>query len=356
MNDSFGALESAERDRYARGYEFARMDRPNAVPAPVARAPWVEYQGAAGCVGSTPADMGRFMRFLVGLSEGRGGAVFSDETAVAFMADPVAAPSWGEGVTYGNGIARGTFGGNDYLFHTGGMVQFTSAMYVDVTTGIGAFASANLHYGSTHRPRNVARRAVDLVRASITGAAAPEAPPFTAPVNDADTLAGTYTAADGGRIEISPAGETVQLSHAGRTSSLKLIGSTGFASSDPAFVDCGLEFVVEGDAVTRVWAGSTEYLADPEAGYTEHDAEILAIEGTYMSKLRDAIPLRVYARGDHLAVHSTNYGGTLHRLEGGGWRRGTTGPAAEKISVGAVVDGKAQRMVFSGAEFIRWIA
>ena len=48
----------------------------------------------------------RISQVLLGLAEGKGGGVLSNDAARAFLANPADAPGWAEGATYGNGIAH----------------------------------------------------------------------------------------------------------------------------------------------------------------------------------------------------------------------------------------------------------
>ena len=85
MMQSKGAMHGRDRALYAQGYEPARMDRPVMHPGPMVEAPWVDYDGGAGCVASTASDMALFLRFLIGLADGKGGPVLSDRAAAGFV-------------------------------------------------------------------------------------------------------------------------------------------------------------------------------------------------------------------------------------------------------------------------------
>jgi hypothetical protein len=142
------------------------------------------------------------MHFLFGLADGEGGAVFSDDAAKRFLADP--ADGWGLGAKYGNGAARINVDGRDYLHHTGGMVSFCSAMHVDAEAGVGAFASANVHYALNYRHDHVTTFACELMRAARVKVSTPAPKPAKPPLENPERFAGAFTSAAGDGLRSSP--------------------------------------------------------------------------------------------------------------------------------------------------------
>lgn len=354
MTNSFGAARPGERHLYATGYEFADMARPSLRPAPMVEAPWHDYVGGAGSVGSTPGDMARFMRFLVDLHAGRGAPLFSDEAARAFLDNPAPVADADGAPKYGNGIFRGVSNERPYHYHTGGMVQFTSSLHLDVETGIAAFASANVHYGTAHRPTNVTQHACDLIRAAMAGEEPVVAPALMTAPNGLDRFAGTFSAEDGDRFEVKSHGTELQLMRGGATATLQFVGATLFATDEPDFAAMGVEFEIQDDSAVRAWVGSKEYLADPTQGFAAQDPELLAIAGTYVSDNLWGAPQRVYARGDHLAFGLANYFGKLHRHANGTWQGTKDGPTTARILFGPTIDGQVQSITSDGSEAVRW--
>lgn len=354
MTNSYGAARPKDRHLYAKGYEFADMARPGFRPAPMVEAPWLDYAGGAGSVASTPGDMARFMRFLGDLHAGRGAPLFSDEAAVAFLANPVPTADEGDAPKYGNGIFRGVSNERPYHYHTGGMVQFTSSLHFDVETGVAAFASANVHYGTAHRPTNVTQHACDLIRAAMEGTETPAAPAFLPSPENPGRFAGTYADQDGNRLEVKLQDDALMLQRGGNTARLQWVGATLFATDDPEFGPTGIDFDLQEDKAVRAWAGSVEYLADPTQGYMAQDPELLAAAGTYVSENRWNAPQRIYARGDHLSVGLANYFWELHRHENGTWQGAKDGPTTARILFGPVVDGAMQSITSSGDIAVRW--
>jgi len=353
MAHSEGALRKIDRARHAQGYEPALLDRPHMRPGPVSASPWVDYDGGAGCVAATAGDMALFLRFLIDLAGGKGGAVLSDETAKRFMAASSPAPGWSETARYGNGIAHIDNDDRAYLHHTGGMVSFSSSLHVDAEAGVAAFASANIHYAHSYRPRDVTIYACELLRAAQATAPWPDATPTRPVVKHPEHFLGVFTAQNGDRIEIREGEDSVSLVRNDKVTAMQPIGAAYFACEDAAFEITGLDFELEDEKAVRAWAGGVEYLADPSKGYMSVPPALRALEGLYDNDDRWGLTTRVYARGDKLFVASANYSEMLTLLDNGHWRPGDDARTAEWIRFDNVVDGKAQRVIGSGEVSLR---
>jgi len=298
--------------------------------------------------------MAKFLRFLIDLSDGKGGPVFSDETAARFLADAAAAPGWSNGATYANGIAFIDVEDRPHLHHTGGMVNFCSSLHVDREAGTAAFASANVHYGVNYRPREITAYACALLRAAAMGDAAPAPNPPRPMVKKPERYAGTFTAEDGARFEVVVADDGgLALNRGGVTSPLQPVGASYFATGDEAFRVTGLDFELEDDKAVRAWAGSKEYLADPASGYVALPPDLLALEGRYASDEAGRPPIRVYARDGELFTARANYISTLSPLEDGAFRVGDETNAPDRVRFSHPVDGRPQKLTYSGAAYIR---
>ena len=177
------------------GAEFA-MQSVSYIPA-AADAPFHRFDGlreaaafhedtSAGCVASTPADMSRFLRFLLrgGVSE-TGSRIVSKKSFNAMTSRHVDADEWGPRAGYGYGLATDFVNGDQVLMHTGGMISFMSAIYLNLSRGVAAFASINAQQG--YRPMPVARFATDLLAASKSNLVPPAQIAMPAPEKSADT-------------------------------------------------------------------------------------------------------------------------------------------------------------------------
>ncbi len=351
MMESTGAMRSEDRHRYAQGYEPARMDRPVMHPGPMVEAPWVDYDGGAGCVASTGSDMASFLRFLMSLADGKGGPVLSDRAVAGLVTIAADAPGWGDGVKYGSGIAQVEIDGRHYFHHTGGMVSFSSSLHVDREAGVAAFASCNVHYALNYRPRDITVHACELLRAARDGSAAPSPKPAKPAVENAAQYAGRFTAQNGDFVEIVAKGGQLKLHNGSRETNMQQIGENYFACDDDAFRMSGLEVEIDNDIAVRIWAGDMEYVADPTSGYRPSPpAEIHALAGQYYSDDRWEIPIRIYARDGILKLKSVNFFDTMTPLDDGAWRMGDS---EHRARFDGMIDGKPQRLQISGSQYER---
>ena len=149
--------------RVIQSYWPARSDRPYPTHGPLVVAPRIMATDGAGCIASTPADMGQYLLIL--LNGGRLGnrRIVSPEAFAAFSTPHIEAAEFGNNAHYGYGIAVDSFDGHRRLRHTGGMVSFASALEVDTDSGFGVFASVNAMQGV--RPRPVTEFALRALRA-----------------------------------------------------------------------------------------------------------------------------------------------------------------------------------------------
>lgn len=348
MSASVAALRVADRPRYAQGYEPGLTDRLNPIPVRMTRASWVDSDSAAGNIAATPGDMVKFLRFMLGVAEGRGGPVFSDEVAAQFLADPV--DGWGAGSKYGNGVARVDVDGRQYLHHTGGMISFSSSLHIDADAGVAAFASSNVHYALNYRPKDVTVYACELMRAVREGIERPSPKPPRETLSAPEQYAGQFTAADGDRFVIAVSGEEIRLRKNGRDSALYRAADRLFATDDPDHAVTGVVIESDGGKAVRAWCGDVEYLIDPSIGYKPPAPKALRVlAGRYDNDDRWAGPIHVYARDGKLLL------GNIVELvpeESGFWRT-KDDSSPEQIRFDGVINGMPQRMLFSGIPYIR---
>lgn len=349
MRNTVTSLRVADRPRYAQGYEPALTDRLNPRPSAMTPTPWVDSDSPAGAIAATGSDMAIFLRFLLGLGAGKGGGVFSDETAKRFLADPV--EGWGPNSKYGNGVARIEVDGRKYLHHTGGMVSFCSALHVDVEGGVAAFASTNVHYSLNYRPNRVSTYACELLRAAREGLAPPTPKPFRATLEKPQQYAGRFVAEDGDAFDIVAGKDEITLKRAGRESRMQSAAGPLFATTDPDFAVTGVVFDVDKELAVRAWVGEKEYLRDPTAGYLPPaPAQLQALAGRYDNDDRWAGPLYVYARDGRLFIGNVE---ELHPLRDGTWRLGDEDWSPERIAFSGYVNGRPEQLLFSGTPFTR---
>ena len=348
MDNAVAALRVADRPRYAKGYEPALTDRLNPVPTDMAPTPWVDSDSPAGSIAATPGDMAKFLRFLLDLADGKGGGVFSDETATRFMADPV--KGWGGTSSYGNGTARVEVNGRNYLHHTGGMVSFCSSLHVDPEAGVAAFASTNVHYSLDYRPKHVTLFACELMRAMMAGEPAPVPKPPRAPLDTPEQYAGTFTAVDGDRFEIAVAKGELRLRKNGRDNLLQRAAGNLFATAEPDHAVTGVVIETGNGRPVRAWCGEKEYVVETSDGYRPDSPEALRVlAGRYDNDDRWGGPLYVYVRDNKVLIGNLQ---ELTPLKNGIWRYGDES-SPERVRFDGYINGVPQRLIFSGTPFVR---
>jgi hypothetical protein len=245
------------------GYSPEFEDRPFPLRGRLAEAPWVEVDTAAGGVASTAVDMVAYIRLL--LNRGAAGArrLLSERSFELLTKPVIKAPFRGEeaSYTYGFWVSQEQ-GGVTRLRHTGGMVAFSSSFNVDLTNGLGAFASVNASL-SGYRPIAVTKYALELLSAERAGRELP-APPAPAPppdeVKNAADYAGTYTAPDGRQLVLSAQGNRLLLTNKGRVVALERSGGAdSFIVKHPEFELFRLVFTRAGGKVTEAGHGADWY-------------------------------------------------------------------------------------------------
>jgi hypothetical protein len=352
MNNSSAAIRSGDRRRYAQGYEPLYSDRPSFRPGPVAPAPWTNVETGAGSIAATAADMALFLRFLLGLAEGRGGPVFSDATAAAFIADPADAPNWSADTQYGNGLARLSVDERTYLHHTGGMVSFSSSMHVDPMAGVAAFASTNVGYRFGYRPRDVTLYACRLLRVAREGGNAPTPGPTRTNVPQPARLTGEYIAASGENFEIVADGaDQIAMRRDGGRNRMQSLAGPFFVCADSRFEMTGIRFEAEGEDIVRAWADGVEFARVPHNGYQPPaPPELERLAGIYESDDRWNGPLWVIARAGGVWLNNVE---RMTLLDDGSFRVGDDEWSPERVRFVGFVAGRPTRMLASGVPYVR---
>src|SRR5687768_12726321 len=198
MSASRSTITNDIRKHMAIGYEPLSEGKPFPLRGTLAEAQWIEVDVAAGSIASTPADMAKYIRMLLNRGALPKGRLISEDAFKLFTKAAINSPYRGEPASYGYGLWVSDIEGHMRLRHTGGMVAFSSAIDIDVTSGIGAFASVNANLRG-YRPVAVTKYAIDLFNASLAGKSLPDpppAPPAPDEVKNATDYAGIYTSAD----------------------------------------------------------------------------------------------------------------------------------------------------------------
>ncbi len=268
MTASSPIITNDLRKYMAVGYEPLTEGKPYPLHGPLGEAQWLEVDIAAGSIASTPADMAKYIRMLLNRGVLPKGRLISEEAFKLFTKPVVNSPYRGEAASYSYGLFVSEIDGHQRLRHTGGMVAFSSALDVDVTSGVGAFASVNANLRG-YRPVAVTKYALDLFNASFAGKSLPDPPP-PPPAPDetpnAADYAGVFTSTDGKKIELVAEGKKLILVHANRRVVLERSGGDRFIVKHPDFETFLLGFVRENQRVTQAFHGPNWYLTEKYKG------------------------------------------------------------------------------------------
>lgn len=341
------------RKQMAIGYEPLVEGKPYPAHGPLAEAQWIEVDIAAGSVASTPSDMAKYMRMLLNRGALPKGRLISEDSFGLFTKPAVDSPYRGEPASYGYGMWISDVAGHTRLRHTGGMVAFSSSIDVDVTGGIGAFASVNANLRG-YRPVAVTKYAIELFNASLAGKPLPDAPaPPPAPeeVKNAADYAGVYTSPEGRKLELAAESDKLVLLHANRRIVLERAGGDRFIVKHPDFDTYLLGFVRENKEVTQAFYGADWYMgakyAGPKTFETKKDWEAFA--GHYYSDSPWYGDTRIVLRNGQLLID-----GVQPLVPRGDGKFGLGDPdGPDWIGFESIVDGRAMRLSFSGIIFRR---
>ena len=265
MTASSPIIHNELRGQMAVGYEPLRENRPFTVGAPLAEAQWLEVDIAAGSIASTPADMAKYMRMLLNRGALPKGRIVSEEGFKLFTSSVINSPYRGEPASYGYGVWISEVKAHTRLRHTGGMVAFSSSIDLDLTDGVGAFASVNANLRG-YRPVAVTKYAIELFNASLAGQLLPDAPPPAPPadeVKNATDYAGVFTSpANNKKLEFVAEGNKLVLVQNGRRIPMQRLSGDRFLVKQAPLDRFVLAFVRDKVKVTEVVHGSDWYVND----------------------------------------------------------------------------------------------
>ena len=353
MSATKAAILTADRTTYAGGHCALYNDRAYPRAGPLGPGPWVDVTEGAGCVASTGRDMTRYIRFLIEAGRGHGAPLLSDIDARQFCKPVLEAPGWAvKGAHYANGLAVVPVEGRPLLHHTGGMLAYNSAIHVDPVAGVGTFASTNVGL-VPYRPREITAYACARLRAVVEALPNPKPAPAPPKVPEATAYLGRYVSRDGEVLEIQTSDRGITATARHRAIRMELVDEDAFAAVDPAQAAHVLVFRRRDKAVTRAWWGETEFVregAAAEAFSPETPAGLRALTGHYVNDDPWRGGFRVTAQGEALFVDGTT---PLVPLKDGGFRAGEKTWSPERLRFEAPLDGRPQRAVASGVDYLR---
>ncbi|HEX5966261.1 MAG TPA: serine hydrolase domain-containing protein [Pyrinomonadaceae bacterium] len=356
MTASSSTITNGIRKNMAIGYEPLNEGKPFPLHGTLAEAQWIEVDVAAGSIASTPGDMAKYIRMLLnrgGLPKGR---LISEAGFKLFTKAAIDSPYRGEPASYGYGLWVSDIAGHTRLRHTGGMVAFSSSLDVDVTAGVGAFASVNANLRG-YRPVSVTKYAVELFNAALEGKKLPELPavlPAPDEVKNAVDYAGEYTSTNGKKLVLAAEGEKLILIHGGRRIPLERPSATGdrFIVKHPDFETFILGFVRDNRVVTEAYHGSEWYAGERYTGPRgafERRKDWEGFVGHYFNDSPWYGDARIVYRKGRLYLDGLQP--LVDRKDG---KFGIGDPEApDWITFESIIDGRAMRLNFSGIIFRR---
>ena len=353
MTASAPIISNGIRAQMAIGYEPLNEGRPFPNNGPLAEAQWIEVDVAAGSIASTPADMAKYIRMLVNRGALPKGRLLSEDAFASFIKPAIDSPFRGEPASYGYGLWVSNIEAHTRLRHTGGMVAFSSSLDVDLTDGVGAFASVNANLRG-YRPVAVTKYAIDLFNASLANKPLPEAPPPAPPpdeVNNAAEYAGVYTSPDGKKLEFTAEGNKLVLTYSGRKIVLERMAGDRFIVKHPGFDLYVLGFVRENRLVTQVFHGPDWYMGERYTGPRTFEArkDWEGFVGHYYNDSPWYGDTRIVLRKGQLYVDGLQP--LIPRADG---KFGLGEPeGADWMSFESIVNGRAMVLNYSGIPFRR---
>jgi D-alanyl-D-alanine carboxypeptidase len=353
MKSSDAIITNDTHERLATGYVPFHDDRPFPLRGKLAESAWLEVPEAAGSIAATAKDMGAYLRMLLNRGLGPYGRVLSEKSFELVTHPVIKAPFRGEEASYAYGLWVSDKNMHTLLRHTGGMVSFSSAMYIDMTAGFAAFASVNASLGG-YRPILVTRFALDLLNAASLGQELPRlppSPPSPLVVKNAADYAGTFTAPDGKKLLLVGKNEQLILRQGNQRIVLEQAGQDRFIVKHPDFELFTLGFgrvkgvVVEAFLGERWW--TNERYSGPKI--FNYPKEWEAYTGHYRSDSPWYGSIRIVIRKGQLLVEGEQ---PIAQIEPGVFRpEEDTG--ADRINFDTIVNGKAGHLNYSGIDFYR---
>jgi CubicO group peptidase (beta-lactamase class C family) len=167
MGSTEAVMRNALRARSAVGYEPLDDSVPWQAALPLAPAPWVESDSAAGSISSTAEDMAAYARVL--LNEGRG--IVSAESFRRMTEAASGLDEHGYGYAYGLSVGAGP--GRRWVGHSGTTPGFSAALDADLVSGIAVAVLTNRGDCGIFAPWAIA----EALRCAASGLAEPRDPP-----------------------------------------------------------------------------------------------------------------------------------------------------------------------------------
>jgi len=355
MDATEAVITHETRKRLAVGYGSLYDDRPAHPSHPLVPATWLETDTADGSIAATAADMATYVRILLNRGQGPRERVLSDES-FRLMTQRVIEPPQGDedhGSFYGYGLNISEDEGHAIIGHSGGMVGYSASILADLDDGLGVVVLAN----GPCEPVEIARFALELLRAAFHDQELPPLPPASEPTvidNPAD-FAGRY-GAEAGAFALVVQDELLVMVHNGDHVALEGRGKDRFYVLHPDFSRFLLRFGREEGRVVEAFHGSDWYVNEHYTGPTGFDLlpGWAAYPGHYRSHNPWHTNFRVIScKGKLHLVEPWGDEAVLVPLGDGVFRVGEDEHSPERLRFDAILSGKALRANLSGCDYYR---
>ncbi len=329
MTATMPQIDERLRGRMANSYERTPDGR-------LAVTPWFDHVAADGAIVSTAPDMTAYARMLLARGKTSKGRLIS-ESAFTRIATPVR-----DDYGYGFDIADK----GERLFHTGSIAGFQAYFSVHLGQGLGIVILGNGPADRLLRERIVAR---------LFGTSPAPQPELS--WRDPASFAGGYIGSNGKalRFRTGSAGELL-VDEGGETLALARIGREGWgAYVTPKGPRTFLFFRDASGAVSEVSDGDATYVREGLALPAAPPPAYRALVGRYAAHGEEGPSVRIYTRGAALVMSYADSALATPLVEDGAGRFRFEKPAyaPEWLRFDTMVEGKAQRLVFSGAALYR---
>jgi hypothetical protein len=258
-----------------------------------------------------------------------------------------------EELFYGYGLVSSKMNGHACLGHDGAMVGYVSSILADMDDGLGVVVLVN----APEIPSEIARFALQLVRATLQEQDLPPLPPPADPtwVENAADYTGHYRK-DGGHFQLTVEEGSLVLQDGNDRIHLEPRGTDIFYVGHNDWDRFLLSFRRAGGQVIEAFHGPDWYVHSRYRGPTSfnYPAEWEAYPGHYRAHNPWLSNFRVVMRKGTLELISPNGAeSALVPVDDRTFRVGMDEHSPERICFGPIVEGRALGAILSGGEYYR---
>lgn len=378
MQNTITRIAGVDRYRIAGGTVPEQEDRPWVPGDRLAPATWIEAEAADGNIASTAADMGLFMRMLLGQGRFEGRSILSSGVVQSVWADLAnggedSVSGFGgkpvDDSRYGYGVNVEQIDGNACLTHGGGMVGYSSFLLVDRTAEIGICVLTNGN-GCYPIGETIARLCHAMLLGTDAGDSVFDLDLKPESLEYDQTMKGDF-AADAANVprgfSIIEQDGDVCLRAGGHTGRLYRGWSSRFTTDHPDFRRFNLAFTKApgggewsyGEGIYRREGTVGGSFEASEAGWRHHAERYQAYVGRYRSYSPWFPTFRIVLRANGLflvapgGVEAPSEDEELIELEPGLFRIGRDDRLPERLEMGPIIDGQAILAMRDGCRYSR---